>query len=130
MADRHVAMISEEPSQRQRVPQAAGWLGGLGLVPFVVGSIVVLVTEAIWAYDMLRYYAAAILSFMGGIQWGLAMADAGMAGRHHRLWPRLAISVVPALIAWIVLILNVPFDLIVIAVAFGLLLLAAWAMAG
>ena len=106
------------------MPQAAAWLGGLGLFPFVVGSIAVLATEATWAYEALRYYAATILSFMGGVQWGLAMADAGAADQHHLLWRRLSISVLPALIAWFALLVSPPFDLVVIAAAFGLLLLS------
>ena len=124
MADQNVAMTRDEPIDLQQVPQSAAWLGGLGLVPFVVGSIVVLATEVTWAYDVLRFYAAAILAFMGGVQWGLAMADAGAAGQHHLLRRRLSLSVVPSLIAWLALLLKTPFDIIVIAAAFGLLLLS------
>lgn len=124
MADRNAVLPRDEPIDLQQVPQSAAWLGGLGLIPFIVGSIVVLATEAIWAYDVLRYYAATILAFMGGVQWGLAMADAGAADQHHLLWRRLSLSVVPSLIAWLALLVSAPFDLIVIAAAFGLLLLS------
>ena len=124
MADRNAAMTRDEPINRQQVPQSAAWLGGLGLVPFVVGSIVVLATEATWAYDVLRYYAAAILSFMGGVQWGLAISIAEAKDANELLWRRLSISVLPALIAWLALLLSTPVDIIVIAAAFGLLLLS------
>lgn len=125
MADQNAVLPRDEPIDLQQVPRAAAWLGGLGLIPFVVGSIVVLATEAIWAYDVLRYYAATILAFMGGVQWGLAMADADAADPHHLLhWRRLSLSVVPSLIAWLALLLSTPFDVVVIAAAFGLLLLS------
>ena len=59
---------------------------------------------------------------MGGVQWGLAIKDA--ESESALLWRRLSISVVPALIAWLALLLKEPVDLMVIAVAFGLLLLS------
>ena len=124
MADRNAVVTHDETIDLQQVPQSAAWLGGLGLIPFGVGSIVVLATEATWAYDVLRYYAATILAFMGGVQWGLAMADAGAADQNPFLWRRLLISILPALIAWLALLLSSPFDVALIAAAFGLLLLS------
>ena len=72
-------------------------LGYGGLLPFVGGALLVwLVREEAHAYAVLALstYAALILSFLGGIHWGLAMrhADPAPAG----LWW----GVVPALVAW------------------------------
>jgi hypothetical protein len=124
MTDQSLAMAPSGPIEKRHVPRAAAWLGGLGLIPFVAGALMVITVEASWAYDPLRYYAAAILSFMGGVQWGLAMTDARAEGESRLLWLRLSMSVVPSLIAWLALLLPAPLDLVVIAAAFGLLLLS------
>ena len=123
MTDRTTAATGSDTIDAPRVPQAAAWLGGLGLLPFVFGGALVAYGDASWAYDTLRYYAAAILSFMGGVQWGLVMKDAESGSESTVLW-RLSMSVAPALTAWLALLLSPPFDLILVAAAFGLLLLS------
>lgn len=112
----------EGPSEPSQVPAAAAWLGAFGLIPFVVGSLLILSSDMAWVYQAVRFYAASILAFMGGVQWGLAMAAATTSGDDSLLWQRLSISVLPALIAWLALLLAAPYDLLIIAVAFGLLL--------
>jgi Protein of unknown function (DUF3429) len=44
----------------------------------------------------LPLYGAVILSFMGGVQWGLAVAASPAAND----WRRYGLSVIPALVAW------------------------------
>ena len=64
--------------------------------------------------DVLIGYGAIILTFMGAVHWGLAMARGaapGMAG-----W--FAISVVPALIGWCALMLPPLVALTMLAFAF------------
>jgi hypothetical protein len=100
------------------VPRAAVWLGGFGLLPFIVGAALVVGSDIAWAIYALRTYAAAILSFMGGVHWGLAMADCGPASGR-----RLGGSVAPALIAWVGLLLAPVPGLLVTAAAFAVLLL-------
>lgn len=124
MTDRTTAATGSDPIDAPRVPQAAAWLGGLGLLPFAFSAALVAYGESSWSYDALRYYAAAILSFMGGVQWGLAMKDAESGSDSPLLWRRLSMSVAPALTAWLALLLSPPFDLMIIAAAFGLLLLS------
>ena len=79
-------------------------LGGSGLVPFVtlalasgmaVGS---LSHSATFAFVV---YAGVILSFLGGIQWGLAIGgrNAGTLA-DEEFCMLLTMSVVPSLIAW------------------------------
>lgn len=111
-----------EATKPQPIPQAAAWLGGLGLIPFVAGALLVTTAGTSWASEGLRYYAAAILAFMGGIQWGLAMMDRRTVDRPPILWARLSISVLPALVAWLALLLHGPYDLVAIAAAFSFLL--------
>ena len=72
-------------------------LGYAGLIPFVVGALLVwLVRADVHAYVALALsaYAAVVLSFLGGIHWGLVM-------RQPRLSPRVLYwGVVPSLVAW------------------------------
>lgn len=93
-------------------------LGYAGLIPFVAATAAPwlgIITHA-FAHTILLAYAAAILSFMAGIQWGLAMA-------HNQLtYARLGISVIPALIAWAALLLGGNIGLLLMAATFAGLL--------
>jgi hypothetical protein len=83
--------------QRER-----NWLGYAGLLPFL-GSATMLLLDAdpahrLLAVDVLRYYAAVIASFLGAVHWGAAAGDP--SNRRARLrW-----GVMPALIAWTLLL--------------------------
>jgi len=90
--------MSQANSQKYPVPTLVTQLGYAGLIPFVTLAL------AVWflppdyfqqLHQALLSYAAIILSFMGAIHWGLAMASKESVGRLQ-----LAISVIPALIAW------------------------------
>jgi hypothetical protein len=80
----------------------AKFLGYAGLIPFVtfsIGSWIALpyISDAV---QILIAYAAIILAFMGAIHWGLAMS------RHHQQRSKYYIdSVIPALTAWLALLL-------------------------
>ena len=124
MSDQNIAQADPEPAESPQIPEAAAWLGGLGLLPFVGGALLVLMTGSSWASDGLRFYAASILSFMGGVQWGLAIVHQGTIDRAPILFGRLLISVLPALIAWLALLLHTPYGLAVIAAMFAILLYA------
>jgi len=66
---------------------------------------------------VLRTYGAVILSFLGGIQWGLAIRNSdGNARSRSDLSPMLALSVVPSLIGWVGLLAEE-------TVGFGLLIM-------
>lgn len=77
---------------------------------------------------MLVGYGAVILSFMGGVHWGLAMQSALRDGEGAAAW-HYAFSVIPALVAWAALALAPSVALIVLAAAFLVLLVfdVAWA---
>ena len=90
------------------VPTLARRLGQAGLAPFVVFAILLwVVTEEALPYVALalQAYAALIVSFLGGIHWGLVwVRHAGLpelppladrAAKLHLLW-----GVVPSLLAW------------------------------
>ncbi len=102
-------------------------LGNLGLVPFFVLAIL---TWLPWRNDVslqvqiaLVGYAAVILSFLGAVHWGLALANPGLdkAGS----WNALGWGVIPALLGWLallMLVLGIP-SALVLAFLIGDLLL-------
>ena len=111
------------PHHSPSVPLAARWLGGFGALPFVALLAVTVFGPAGWtgwAAQVLALYGAVILSFLGGIQWGLAIARASTSDA--RLGRRLATSVVPSLIGWAALLLPLQVGLYVLAAAFALVL--------
>ena len=106
------------------IPATAAWLGAGGLLPFIGLLIAPLAGAEPFGRPpvvVLGLYTAVILSFMGAVHWGLAVAEFG--GRRDASW-RYALSVVPALLGWFALaFLPLPVALRVIAGAFALLLL-------
>ncbi len=107
-----------------RVPASAVWLGGLGAVPFIglafalpwlAGAPRLLVAHALVGY------AAVILSFLGGVHWGLAIASPVDAGK-ERLRARLILSVMPSLAAWAALLVTETTGLFIVAAAIAAML--------
>ena len=90
------------------MPRSVAWLGYGGLLPFLVPALAAPFDPAhgsIWL-EIQMAYGAIILSFVGALHWAFAMQP-GMADedRHrHFIW-----SVIPALMAWLALILP-PFS--------------------
>jgi len=105
------------------IPRSAVLLGWLGVVPFAALSLAPLLLgphEAVRAVTGLVLYAAIILSFMGGAQWGLAMARE--VDQQADLSRRLTVSVLPALAAYAMAILPPRAALLGLALVFGALL--------
>ena len=75
-------------------------LGYLGLLPFVAGAAAALLSNELAPIALQAFvlYSLAILSFMGGVHWGLALISG------TRQSARLLISVIPVVAAWICLI--------------------------
>lgn len=88
------------------LPRSAAWLGFGGLLPFIGLALTAFVDRhhgIVWA-DALVAYGAVILSFVGALHWGFAMALPAMPQALRRncfVW-----SVVPALIAWPAMMLE------------------------
>lgn len=103
----------------------AAWanrLGAAGLLPFVAGALLVWLVSAEahpYATLILSAYAALIVSFLGGIHWGVVFA--GRAGEHERA--HLAWGVVPSLVAWPALVMPPSAGLVI----HGVMLLACYA---
>jgi len=101
-------------TQPAAMPATVAWLGYGGLIPFVLLAIAAGVglggnaafpAAPLLAQDnrALLAYGAVILSFVGALHWGFAMTLRELPGRSRNaafLW-----SVVPALLAWVALVL-------------------------
>jgi hypothetical protein len=89
-------------------------LGLAGLIPFVAGAASVWLVGADLEHRaalVLNAYAATIVSFLGGIHWGLAARRAAPTDA------LLGWGVVPSLLAWVALLLPDRFSLPLQAVA-------------
>lgn len=85
-------------------------LGNLGLVPFVLGALLIWVVNAEahpYATLALSAYAAVIVSFLGGIHWGLGFRHAAPPASLF-IW-----GVVPSLVAWMAVIMPASAGLVV-----------------
>lgn len=81
-------------------------LGYLGLIPFVslaAAAVFAPVSLRGFASEALLAYGATILSFLGGIYWGLAIASPAVPS--VRLLLFLGIGVTPQLLGWAALLL-------------------------
>ncbi len=111
------AMTATKP-----IPTAASWLGCAGLLPFGAAALAALWPAAplhALALPALLAYGAVILSFLGGIHWGLAMASAAPG----TLPARLGFSVLPSLLGWVALLLPPAAGLVLLAAGFAAMLL-------
>lgn len=109
-----------------KIPASAFWLGWAGVLPFAALSALTLVNSAAVAgvgqgavLQALITYGMIILSFMGGVQWGLEMTRGD--GRSPDALG-FAASVIPALVAFGVSFVNPMAALIILTVGFLLLL--------
>ena len=79
-------------------PQPQRILGLAGLLPFWLPVLLLLVPEipAASLVQAQKLYAAVILSFLGGVHWGMTVADTRLS-----TWMRIGWSVTPSLMGWI-----------------------------
>ena len=85
-----------------KLEQLAKILGYAGLIPFITFSLGTWFNLAIIddAHFIVLTYAAVILSFMGAIHWGVAMSI-----NHKMVNTILGLSVIPALLGWLALLI-------------------------
>jgi hypothetical protein len=104
--------VLPSPAWSAQPPLIAWRLGYAGLIPFILGALLVwLVTGEAHPYvaGALSAYGAVIVSFLGGIHWGHAMAlapsasaDTGnQAPNGSVVDSTLVWGVVPSLVAWL-----------------------------
>ena len=113
------AVVPDPAGPAARPPRIAALLGYGGLLPF--GALALLLAlggahSARW-WPMLLAYGAVILSFVGALHWGFAMALPGLgAVERQRLY---GWSVVPALAAWPALLWAAPAAALLLVAGFG-----------
>ena len=111
-------LSTSELSQLGRIPVVALLLGWVGVVPFaafVVLAIVGVPAHSGAAMAALVGYGAIILSFMGGVLWGLEMSQ----GRSQGLY---AVSIVPALVAVAAMLSQATYGILLLLCGFAGLL--------
>ena len=112
--------MKDELENSNCIPALALWLGVSGLVPFVVaaglGFFGVPFSSATAVYALITY-GAVILSFLGGVHWGVALTRGRTDGPDSQtVW--YLISVGPSLVAWLALLLAPVPGLLTLALAF------------
>ncbi len=88
------------------MPSSARWLGAAGLLPFYLTLLAAWTGPEDWrgiALFALATYGMVILSFLGGVHWGLALRAPEAEARYAA--PRFGLGVVPSLIGWAALML-------------------------
>ncbi len=99
---------------------AARLLGYGGLIPFVALATLSFVVSAVHRPAVifsLLAYGVTIVSFLGAIHWGLTMTE-NIPSKRQLLW-----GVVPSLLAWISLMIQVEWGLLLVAMVVLLCLL-------
>ena len=103
-----VFRVAEHKAQKGRALQPlSSRLGYLGLIPFVSLAAATFFAPASLqnlASTALLAYGATILSFLGGIYWGLAFAST--SARSARPLVFLGVGVAPQLLGWIALLVS------------------------
>jgi hypothetical protein len=98
-----IALKLDRPNEG--LPPVVAWLGYGGLLPFVGLALLILLDAGPvlpWEKALIAY-GAVILSFVGALHWGLAMALPELTVEQRR--QRFVWSIVPALVAWSALLL-------------------------
>lgn len=112
--------MSEQPLSKQR----SSLLGCLGLVPFATLAVATALAPPDlqpFAATALRAYGATILSFLGGIYWGLVIAAPERRPSAVPLF--LGVGVVPQLVGWVALLLPGSWGCVLTAASLVALLL-------
>lgn len=76
-------------------------LGWLGIIPFTIGALCSYepIFGDFFSPQILVFYSAVVVSFLGAVHWGMAM----QGGRHPTSNIQLVYSVVPSLLAWLII---------------------------
>lgn len=83
------------------IPQSTALFGGLGVIPFVAGAVLANIpSTSASGHWLVIGYGAVILSFLGGIQWGVGLKSV------PRAWLPYLIAISISLMGWIALLLT------------------------
>jgi hypothetical protein len=112
-----VVEVTTTPGSADVLPERAALLGYAGLLPFLACAVALLLPEAGLreaAARLLPGYGAVILSFLGGVHWGLVLRSPS-----PRAPALLAIGVLPSLAGWLSLLLPLEKALAAQVAVFG-----------
>ena len=85
------------------IPRVALLLGLAGVIPFIASAALSLSADMSDAgLQALAAYAAVILSFLGGVRWGVLLTEPG----RFDTFGAAIISVLPSILAWLALLLT------------------------
>ena len=93
-------------------------LGYLELIPFLASSLLIWTNQAHqYAVQSLTIYAAVILTFIGGVHWGIAVQQS-MNINSNRFRYQFIYSVIPSLLAWVAIVFFNSSTLIILGFCF------------
>jgi hypothetical protein len=98
------------------IPRVPLVLGAGGLLPFIALTIATVLWPAsnpTLSGELLRGYAVVILTFVGAVHWGLAVAQPVTKSSTQLIW-----SVIPALFGWVALFIPLNWALWLLAAVF------------
>ncbi len=103
--------------QKSNTANLAWALSLAGFIPFAFLAILLLslgTTNEFFVslFDIFKVWSALILSFLGGIRWGFAIANEPFENRN------LMLSVIPSILAWFVLLLPDAYTILALLVLF------------
>ena len=108
-----------QPTHHARKRHMAWILSLAGFLPFAILAAGLFFVERqsqeyFYFVDGLKSYGVVILSFLGGIRWGVALVTNNRAARGNMM-----LSVLPSLVGWVGLFLPVPYVFGVLAMGFA-----------
>lgn len=118
--------MNSEAARIHRLPVPAMVLGVSGAIPLLAGVSVALAAPTAFGFPLVQWvvvYAALVLSFLGGMHWGLASAVLARDPSELDAPKVLAFSVLPALVGWVAVFLPGRLAPAVLANAFIAILL-------
>ncbi|MEW5421246.1 DUF3429 domain-containing protein [Amorphus sp. 3PC139-8] len=101
------------------VPPLARTISLVGAIPIAAGAVLLWIgaiggLTGEFVSVALKGYSAVILSFLGGVHWGLALAASDPGSRNREL----LVSIVPALVGWVAILFVPKVALMVLTIAF------------
>lgn len=106
-------MQNSDQSEPTGMPFSSAVFGGLGIIPFAVGAVLANITETAHTGQwLIMGYGAVILSFLGGIQWGVGLKAA------PRAWLPYFVAITISLTGWVSMLLPPLWGIGLLAVGF------------
>lgn len=115
---------SDKGAGPSSIPAVALWLGVSGLIPFIAMAVLAIDGRLPLPFDpgrALLGYGAVILSFLGGIHWGIALGQPVVRNNIPDGFTRsLILGVVPSIIGWFALLLPMKIGIAVLCAGFAM----------